>query len=185
MDDAAIVDLYWMRSDQAISETDKKYGKYCHTIAYNICGAEEDAEECVSDTWFRAWNLMPDKRPAVLSVFLGGITRNYAIDLIRARNRKKRGEGEAALALEELAESIPDQTNVERTIEDRELEAAIGRFVAGLTEAEKNVFVLRYWYLAPVADISQRLKFSQSKTKSMLFRTRKKLRIFLQEEGLC
>ena len=78
MEDKQIVDLYWQRSDLAISETDQKYGRYCHTIAYNICGTNEDAEECVSDTWFRAWNLMPDRRPPILSAFLGRITRNFA-----------------------------------------------------------------------------------------------------------
>ena len=80
MEDSAIVDLYWQRSEQAISETDRKYGRYCHTIAYNICADNEDAEECVNDTWFSAWNSMPDKRPSVLSTFLGYITRNFAID---------------------------------------------------------------------------------------------------------
>ena len=84
MEDRQIVDLYWQRSDLAISETNQKYGRYCDTIAYNICGTNEDAEECVSDTWFRAWNLMPDRRPTVLSAFLGRITRNFAINLIKA-----------------------------------------------------------------------------------------------------
>lgn len=88
MEDAAIVDLYWQRSDQAISETDRKYGKYCHTIAYNICASNEDAEECVNDTWFSAWNLMPDKRPSALSTFLGYITRNFALNRYKARTSK-------------------------------------------------------------------------------------------------
>ena len=184
MEDTAIVDLYWQRSDRAIAETDRKYGRYCHSIAYHICGTDEDAEECVNDTWFRAWNLMPDKRPAVLSVFLGGITRNFALDLIKAKNRKKRGGGEAFLALDELTECIPDKTDPEQEFEDKELEAAIGRFVAGLPEIEKRVFVLRYWYLTPVAQIAGKMDFSLSKTKSILFRTRRKLKTYLTEEGL-
>ena len=89
MEDNQIVDLYWQRSDLAISETNQKYGRYCHTIAYNICGIAEDAEECVNDTWFRAWNLMPDQRPPVLSAFLGCITRSISIDRIKAKNRIK------------------------------------------------------------------------------------------------
>ena len=113
MEDEQIVDLYWQRSDLAISETNQKYGRYCHRIAYNICGTDEDAEECVNDTWFRAWNLMPDQRPAVLSAFLGRITRNLAIDCIKAKNRLKRGGGEAALALDELEECISAGTDPE------------------------------------------------------------------------
>lgn len=185
MEDSAIVDLYWQRSDMAIPETAHKYGSYCHTIAYNISASNEDAEECVNDTWFRAWNLMPDKRPAVLSTFLGGITRNFALDLFKAKTRKKRGGGETVLALDELADCIPDGADLERNYEIAEFEQAIGAFAAGLPEAEQKIFTARYWYLMPVAEISQRLGFSQSKTKSILFRVRKKLRVYLREEGLC
>ena len=113
MEDRQIVDLYWQRSDLAISETNQKYGRYCHSIAYHICGTDEDAEECVNDTWLRAWNLMPDQRPTGLSVFLGRITRNFAINLIKAKNRIKRGGGEAVLALDELEECIPGGTEPE------------------------------------------------------------------------
>jgi RNA polymerase sigma-70 factor (ECF subfamily) len=185
MEDREIVDLYWQRSDLAISETENKYGRYCRTIAYNICGDESDAEECVSDTWFRAWNRMPTERPAVLSAFLGCITRSIAINKIRAKHRIKRGGGQASLALDELAECVPGGTNPEQELEARELEAAIGRFVAGLSGTDKQAFVLRYWYLAPVAAIAQRLGCREAKIKSSLFRSRKKLKAYLQEEGLC
>ena len=185
MEDSAIVDLYWQRSDRAIAETDRKYGRYCQTIAFNICGTREDAEECVSDTWFRAWNLMPDQRPRGLTAFLGCITRNFAINRVKERNRLKRGGGETSLALEELEECLPGPGDPERAVEERELQAALGRFVAGLGEQEGKVFVLRYFYLVPVAEIAERLRFSQNKTKSMLLRTRTRLRRFLQEEGLC
>ncbi len=185
MEDEQIVDLYWQRSDLAISETDQKYGRYCHTIAYHICGIDADAEECVNDTWFRAWNLMPDQRPAVLSAFLGRITRNIAIDCIKAKNRLKRGGGEAALALDELEECVPGGMNPEQAVEEQELEDAIGRFTAALPETERRIFVLRYWYLASIDEIAKKLQFSKGKIKSSLFRTRSKLRSFLQEEGLC
>lgn len=184
MEDREIVDLYWQRSNQAISETDRKYGGYCHTIAMNICGIKEDAEECVNDTWFRAWNRMPSERPAILSAFLGCITRNLAINTIKAKNRIKRGGGEAPLALEELSECISDGRNPEKALEEQELEKLIGRFTAGLKETDRMIFVLRYWYLAPVAEIAEKLQCSQGKVKSSLFRTRKKLRTSLQEEGL-
>lgn len=185
MEDSAIVDLYWQRSDRAIQESDRKYGKYCHAIAFNLLGDYGDAEECVNDTWLRAWNLMPDKRPGLLSVFLGGICRSLAISLYRAKASKKCGGGETTLALEELADCIPSGADPQREYESREFEEAIGRFISRLPETERRVFIARYWYLASVADISARARFSQSKTKSILFRTRGKLRKYLMEEGLC
>lgn len=185
MEDEQIVDLYWQRSDLAISETNQKYGRYCHTIAYNICGIDEDAEECVNDTWFRAWNLMPDQRPTILSAFLGRITRSISIDRIKTKNRIKRGGGEAVLALDELEECIPGGTNPEQALEEKELETAVGRFVSGLPVLEKKIFILRYWYLVSIPEISKKLCYSQGKIKSSLFRTRRKLRAYLEEEGLC
>lgn len=185
MEDRNIVDLYWQRSDLAISETNQKYGRYCHRIAYNICGTNEDAEECVNDTWLRAWNLMPDQRPAVLSAFLGRITRNFAINCLKAKTRLKRGGGEAVLALDELEECIPGGTEPEAILEEKELASAIGSFVSALPDAEKAVFILRYWYLASIGEISEKLGSSKAGIKSTLFRTRRKLRIYLQEEGLC
>ena len=185
MEDAAIVDLYWQRSDQAISETDRKYGKYCHTIAYNICANNEDAEECVNDTWFSAWNMMPDKRPAILSTFLGYITRNFALDRFKAKNAQKRGGGETPLALEELENCIPALSNVEQRYEEKELEAAIDRFVSTLSQTDRRMFIARYWFLASISEISEKMGYSQSKTKMTLFRTRNKLRMYLEEEGLC
>ena len=184
MEDAAIVDLYWQRSDQAISETDKKYGRYCHTIAYQICNDNEDAEECVNDTWLRAWNAMPTDRPSVLAGFLGRITRNLAISLCRSKSRVKRGGGELPLALEELNECIPSRLDVERSYEIREFQQAVGAFVAALPELDQKIFVARYWYMTPVKDIARRLSFTESKTKSILFRLRNQLRDRLKEEGL-
>ena len=185
MEDSAIVDLYWQRSDQAISETDRKYGRYCHTIAYNICADNEDAEECVNDTWFSAWNSMPDKRPSVLSTFLGYITRNFAIDRFKARKARKRGGGEMPLALDELEECISSPVDPAQEIEQKELESAVDAFVSGLSDTERRMFIARYWFLIPVAEISERMGCSQSKTKTTLYRTRNKLRTYLQGEGLC
>ncbi len=185
MEDAAIVDLYWQRSDRAISETDKKYGRYCHTIAYNICADYEDAEECVNDTWFKAWNLMPDKRPAGLTGFLGAITRNLAINVFRSKHRKKRGGGETVLALDELSECIAANTDVSREYEQKEFECAIGDFVENLNETEQKVFVSRYYFLASIEEIADKLHCTQGKVKTILFRVRGKLRIYLKEAGLC
>ena len=185
MEDRDIVELYWQRCDRAISETEAKYGRYCRALAFNLLNSREDSEECVNDTWLRAWNLMPDKRPALLSPFLGGITRNLAISMYRRKSSKKRGGGELPLALEELRDCIPSGADPQREYESREFARAIGRFVSRLPETERRVFVSRYWYLASVADISRRAGFSISKTKSMLLRIRGRLREYLREEGLC
>jgi RNA polymerase sigma-70 factor (ECF subfamily) len=184
MEDAEIVDLYWQRDQQAIAETDKKYGAYCQHIAYAVCSDRLDAEECVNDTWLRAWGAMPDKRPTVLATFLGKITRNLAINRFQRKTRKKRGGGEMELALEELEDCIPAALDVERRYELQEFRQAIGRFVSGLSETEQKVFVARYWYLCPVEEIARRLQISSSKTKSMLFRLRNRLRLYLKEEDL-
>ena len=185
MEDAAIVDLYWQRSDQAIRETDQKYGRYCHAIAYHCIQSHEDAEECVNDTWLRAWNLMPDQRPSALAAFLGTITRNLAISRYRAKVSRKRGGGQIPLALDELSECIPSDADPEKSLELRELEEAVGRFMETLSQPERMVFTARYWYLAPVEEISHRMGFSAAKTTSMLHRIRGRLRTFLREEGLC
>lgn len=185
MEDREIVDLYWQRSDRAISESAHKFGGYCYTIAYQICANAEDADECVNDTWFRAWNLMPDKRPSILSAFLGRITRNYALDCYRARTSQKRGGGETALALDELYDCVPASASAEKRFEQKLLEEAIRDFVAALPETERKVFVARYWFLAPIAAIANRTGFTPGKIKSMLHRTRGKLRVYLEEEDLC
>ena len=185
MEDTKIIDLYWQRSDRAIPETDRKYGSYCHAVAYNICHDREDAEECVNDTYLRAWNSMPDERPSMLRAFLGTISRNLALDRYRRVSRNKRGGGEVELALAELDECVPSLLTVERQILVRELSEAIDSFLSALSETDRTVFVSRYWYLASVAEISERLGCSQGKVKMMLHRTRERLRNFLKEEGLA
>ena len=185
MEDAAIVELYWQRSEEAIPETERKYGKYCGTIAQNICHSPEDAEECVNDTWLRAWNRMPTERPSVLSIFLGAITRNLALDRWRVAHRQKRGGGETDLALEELSDCVPAPSGVERELEARELVRAIEAFVDSLEPTERRLFLGRYWFLTPVKELAERLDWSQSKTKTVLYRLRKRLLRQLKEEGLC
>lgn len=185
MKDTEIVELYWQRSERAIAETAEKYGKYCRTVAYNVLENGEDADECVNDTWLSAWNAMPDKRPSRLGAFLAKITRNYAITRALEKTRLKRGGGELPLALDELEECIPGGCDPEAALEARELERAIRRFVQKLPETERQIFLSRYWFLAPVAEIAEKFGFTQSKTASMLHRTRTKLQRMLREEGLC
>ena len=185
MEDRDIVELYWQRSDRAVQEREKKYGPWCRTIAQNIVADLRDAEECVSDTWLAAWNAMPDKRPERLGGFLGTLTRNLALDRWRTGKRQKRGGGEMPLALEELSECVSGGVDVEETVELRELSRAVAAFVRALPEPERRVFTARYYALASMEEIAVRSGFSQSKVKSMLHRTRLRLRAELEQEGYC
>ena len=185
MEDRDIVELYWQRSDRAVRESERKYGPWCRRIAQNIVADPRDAEECVSDTWLAAWNAMPDKRPERLGSFLGKLTRNLALDRWRAGKRQKRGGGETPLALEELAECVPGGEDVEETVELRELARAVAAFVRALPEMERQIFAARYFALASTEEIAARSGFSQSKVKSMLHRTRLRLRAELEKEEYC
>ena len=183
MEDARIIDLYWQRDESAISETAAKYGKYLHSISYGILRNEEDAEECVSDTYAGAWQAMPPHRPSVLSAFLGKITRRISISLWRKRSAEKRGGGETALALDELEECVSGEGDAESEAERRELQEKLNAFLRALPLTERQVFLRRYWFMDPVADIAARFACSESRIKSMVYRTRKKLRAMLEEEG--
>ena len=183
MDDKSIVDLYFSRDQEAITQTDKKYGHYCYRIAYNILTNKEDAEESVSDTYVAAWRAIPPRRPSVLSTFLGKITRHIAIDRWRERNASKRGGGEVPLALEELQDCVAGMQNVEMDYERKEIIKAYVRFLDALPVTERRVFLCRYWYVDSVEAIADKFGFSQSKVKTMLHRTRAKLRKQLAEEG--
>ena len=184
MDDELIVKLYWDRSENAISETDRKYGAYCHSIAYGILQSKEDAEESVNDTYMDAWNSMPPHRPSILATFLGKITRRISIDRWRNLNRIKRGGGEVTLALEELEDCTAEDQSVEKALERKYLALLINRFLEDLPETERRIFLCRYWYLDSISDIANYYGFSESKVTSMLHRTRKKLRAVLEKEGL-
>lgn len=182
MEDQGIVKLFFDRSEQAIAETDKKYGRYCYAIAYNILSCREDSQECVNDTYFTAWNTVPPRMPTVLNAFLGKITRHISIDRWRRLSAQKRGGKEMVLALEELGECV-DTRDIEAEISQRELARILNAFLVSLPETERNVFLCRYWYLDPIDTIANITGFSQSKVASMLHRTRGKLRRKLSEEG--
>lgn len=184
MDDKAIIDLYWERSEKAISETSTKYGAYCYTIAYNILSSREDSQESVNDTYLAAWNTMPPRRPASLSAFLGKMTRCISLDKWKQRSRLKRGGGEVAACLDELEECVSGGASLEDEVIRKETLSRVNRFLEDLPETERKVFLCRYWYADPVADIAQRFGFSQSKVASMLHRTRAKLKNQLAKEGL-
>ena len=183
MNDEDIVSLYWERSEQAISETSKKYGKYCYSIAKNILCSNEDAEECVNDTYSDAWQSIPPHKPSVLSIFLGKITRRISIDMLRYRNAGKRGGGEYTLILDELEDCVSGDDDMEQEYERKRLSETINAFVCSLPKTEQKIFLCRYWYMDPLRVISARFGFSEAKVKSMLYRTREKLRDLLIKEG--
>ncbi len=183
MEDSQIVELYWQRSDDAIEATAGKYGAYCFTIAENILHSAEDSEECVNDTWLHAWNAMPPQRPRTLRMFLAKITRNLAFDRFRAQTAEKRGGGEIALVLDELAECLAGGANVAEAYEGKELGRCIHRFVEALPERDGNVFLRRYFFTEPAADIAKRCGLTENHVLVILSRTRKKLKAHLLKEG--
>ena len=183
MDDKSIVDLYFSRNEDAITQTDRKYGRYCYSIAYNILTSKEDAEESVSDTYMTAWRSIPPRRPSALSAFLGKITRHISIDRWRERVATKRGGGEVPLALEELNDCISGMQDVEMEYERKEILNAYVKFLDALPATERRVFLCRYWYVESIETIADKFDFSESKVKTMLHRTRAKLRKQFAKEG--
>ncbi len=181
MEDERIVMLYWERNEDAIRETEAKYGKYCHTIAYRILHSHEDADECVNDTWNGAWNAMPPEKPTKLQCFLARITRNIAIDRYRYGNAQKRGT-EVDRAIDEYWECIP---NKDAPIEDEVvLKQAINGFLAGLDPRTRVIFMRRYWYSMSVQEIADGMRLSESHVSVILHRTRSKFKDYLTKEGI-
>ncbi|NCE65313.1 sigma-70 family RNA polymerase sigma factor [Pseudoflavonifractor sp. 524-17] len=183
MNDNGIIQLYWDRNDQAIKATSDKYGHYCKTIARNILNSEEDAEECVNDTYLNAWNSMPAHWPEQLATFLGKITRNLSFNKYKHDHAEKRGGGEIALVLEELADCVSDTDNVEQTLDRQELVKAINSFVRSLSPEKRGVFVCRYWYADSVSEIANNYGMLQGTVSKTLERTRKQLKVYLTERG--
>ena len=183
MEDTQIINLYFARNEQAIQETDTKYGGYCYSIAYNILTNQEDAEESVSDTYLSAWNAMPPRRPPALADFLGKITRHISIDRWRKYRSFKRGGGQIEIALDELSECVSGAESAEDSAIRKETLASINRFLGKLSDVERSVFLCRYWYLDSIEQIADKSGFSASKVKSMLFRIRKRLNTHLEKEG--
>ncbi len=184
MKDNEIIELYWERNETAITASAEKYGGYCHTISYNILHSNEDAEECVNDTWFGAWKSLPPQRPNRLSTYLGKITRNLSLDRFKQYNAAKRGNGQTELVLTELEDCIPAETDVEQSVDEMFLVESINQFLYAQSERKRNIFIRRYWYLYPIRDIAQTYGMSESKTASLLFRMRNELKVHLEKEGI-
>ena len=183
MSDEQIVTLYFQRNETAIRATRDRYGPYCHSIADRILGSAEDAQECVNDTWLRAWNSIPPQRPRVLRSFLAKITRNLAFDRFKREHTRKRGSGEIQLALDELAECVAANSDVESEVLSEELKRYIDRFLRELPEQKRNVFLRRYFYVEPTSAIAKRYGLKESNVLMILSRTRSELKQHLKKEG--
>ena len=183
MTDEKIVELYWERSEEAIKETDKQYGRYFHYIAKEILQDEEDAKEIVNDTYLKAWNSIPPERPDPLKAFLGRITRQLSLNRLEQNKAQKRGGGQYLLALDELAECIPNGSGSEDFASNIDLTDAINRFLRSLPIEQRRVFIKRYWYMSSIADTAISFGMSESKVTSILFRVRNKLKEHLTKEG--
>lgn len=184
MEDQDIIALYFAREDAAIEASAAKYGRYCRAIAGNILHSAEDVEECVNDTWWKAWQTIPPHRPHLLSAFLGQLTRRLALDRYRRASAAKRGATEVPLALDELQECVPAHRTVEQAVDDHALTAALDVFLLTLEPGRRRMFLQRYWYLCPIADIAHSCKASESRVKMTLLRTRRQLKDYLQKEGI-
>lgn len=182
VEDSKIVELYWSRSEEAIAESERKYGKYCYSIAHGILRSREDSEECVNDTWLAAWNAMPPHRPSRLATFLGKITRRIALHRAEKNNAEKRGGGEVPLAIVELDECIPAPR--EDGADEAALATLLDRFLDSLPEMTRTMFLQRYWYLRTVREIARELGVGESRVKVTLHRTRAKLREVLEKEEI-
>lgn len=184
MEDAQIVALYWARDEAAVAESERKYGGYCRAIALGILESREDAAECVNDTWLRAWESMPPRRPSRLVTFLGRLTRNLSLDRWRARRAQKRSGGQVALALHELEECLPAASGPESEVEAGALAESLDRFLEALPREKRTLFIQRYWYLRPVEELAALHGMGKNTAASTLFRLRAALREHLEREGL-
>lgn len=185
MEDEKILDLYWDRDEAAIYETDRKYGRYLTKIARNVLSDIEDSRESVNDTYYAAWNSIPPQRPGILSAYLGKLARRISIDMLRKRTRQKRGGSEYILSLEELEGTLSAGNTTEEAMDEKLLGEAISNFLRTLPPLTRHTFIGRYYFLDPLAEVARYCGISESKAKSLLFRTRNKLRDYLLKEGFA
>ena len=176
MEDTAIINLYFDRSEEAIQATAQKYGRYCFSIAWNVLYDKEDSDECVNDTWLATWNSIPPRKPTILSAFLGKITRNLAIDCFRRKKAAKRSTDHISELCKEL-EEMEDVTaySLNDEIQRKEILEILEKFLDSLKKSDRDIFIRRYWYMDSISEISVRHGISESRVKSSLYRSRKKL----------
>ncbi len=185
MEDREIVKLYLRRDEQAIQESERKYSRYLRSIAGSILSDAEDTAECENDAYLAAWNSIPPQEPADLKTYLGKLTRRISIDRYRKRTAGKRGGGEYALSLDELEECVPSAADSpENVLEGAALSGILDAFLRTLPETKRIIFLRRYWYAEPVADIAARFGYKENRVRTMLFRIREELKEHLSKEGI-
>ena len=182
MEDAAIIELFWSRAEDAIAQAQTKYGGYCKSIAFSILRSNEDAEECENDTFFKAWNSMPPHHPLALSSFLGKITRNLSIDRLRQKNSQKR-RGEYLIVLDEIGECLASPESPEEEVDAELLAFYISQYLRVASKKERMLFVGRYWNLLSISELAEKFGCTESSVKVSLHRTRKDLAKYLRKEG--
>lgn len=183
MEDSKIIDLYWQRDKNAITETDRKYGAFCHKVSMNLLSVHEDAEECVNDTYHQAWLQMPPQRPYKLKAWLGRIVRNISINLWHKNHTKKRYSNMEQM-LSELEDCIPSSQNVEHEIEAAELGGVITTWLLSLPQDDRVLFVRRYWHGIPLNSLAKEEHITSSKLAQRMYRMRLSLKEVLEKEGI-
>ena len=184
MDDQEIIARFFARDEEGLTAARARYEPYCAAVARSLLNDPRDQEECLSDTWLRAWNAIPPQRPRSLGAFLAKITRNLAINRLRDGNAQRRGGGQVPLALEELRECVSPEGSPEGELDRQAAEEALNRFLDGLPPLQREVFLRRYWYLDSIEDIARRAGWSKSRVTTTLYRLRVRLRAHLIQEGI-
>ena len=184
MQDEAILSLFEERNEQAISESTKQYGALCRSVARDITGSDEDAEECLNDAMLAAWNAIPPAKPQNFCAYLLRLVRNSAYNRYKAARTDKRNAANIAGSIDELAEIIPDRGDVISEIERHEMIDRINAFLQGLPQKQRDLFVRRYWYAADIAELSALFHMTESHVRMTLSRLRKRLQKTLKKEGL-
>ena len=183
MTDDGIIKLFFARNEVVIEEIEKKYGKYCFTIANNILRNNEDSEECLNDTWMKAWESIPPTRPMYLKLYLAKLVRNFAFIIYKSRHTLKRGSGELTVILDELEECLADQRDTESIYLAKELNEMINKFAHSLPERDGNVFIRRYFFANTITEIAKRYSLTENNVRVILNRNRNKLKEKLKKEG--
>lgn len=182
MEESQIIDLYFKRDEAAISETATKYGAYCHGIALNILSINADADECVNDTYLRAWNSIPPQKPIKLGAWLGKVVRNIAFDLWKKNHRQKRYAGMDQL-LDELQDCIPSPQTVDHVIEEKELTEVINEWLLSLSQNDRALFVRRYWIGKTINELAKEYGTTPNSLAKRMYKLRQKLKLTLEQEG--
>lgn len=182
MEDLQIINLYFNRDETAISETDKKYGAFCHSVALNVLSTKSDAEECVNDTYLQAWNRIPPQRPVKLGTWLGRVVRNIAINLWKKNRRQKRYAGIEQF-FDELQDCIPSPKSVDCEIEEKELAEAISEWLLSLSKSDRILFTRRYWFGKSLNELAKEAGTKPNSLAKRMYKLRQALKFKLEQEG--